>query len=586
MAIGPENVVVVYRQNDDESLEFAQRYRDFHSLNDDQLIAVPCSNVEVLASYSDFESEVEIPLETELATGIAANRTVWAIVLMPRVPGGFIDGGDTISSTSRLSRIYHPYKKKTLNDLFNRQVFKRFDGDDADISLICSRFDSPLAAVTKEWFDASETAFFQIHANGKFFFDPYSAYNRSGVSDYEDDLLFFHDNLLQRLGNEIVSTVRIDPYIDPIIGSVEQDSFYWGWGADRASLSFFKDTLHLRSFFYNADFDGAGTMRDLDERRFPLLAIRSGYASSAGHMSDPGVDGFLRPTPFYDALFRGATMGEAMLFSVPHVDWTTAFFGDPLVKTTFPGLFVATDLIDPDNSWQQMVNCTAQSVVNIFRKSIIIKEVRDFILKGDDVDIALDLANPIERVYRNFNDDSWRNDYVKLAKALINFSTAKNQTTYDRHFPKLNDYLARTGNAVPDIILDVLQNDALKDSIDDENRLEEGSWDFDFELQHSPGAFAFYHFELDVSATEDFAEILVSKKSQDDVISWSFENSEGEFEQLSDGGMPSSFAGKDVRYSSQDSEFLERGLYYYFRIRQRDQQKLFEYRTFRQVIYR
>lgn len=584
--IGPENVVVVYRQADSESQEFAERYQSIHGLSSDQLVAVPCSAIEILADYDTFASEVETPLANALASSPLSDYTIYAIVLMPRVPGGFYHGGDIISSTSRLSRIGHAFSKKTLNPLFDRKTFKRFDSVDMQFARICTRFDSPTGAITREWFDNSENALRQMFVTGTFYFDPYSAFHNAGASQYEEELLYFHDNLLQRLGLEVVSSFQVDPYIDPLIPSVQQDSFFWGWGADRGSLTYFKTTTALRGFFYNGDFSGAQSMRDIDSRAWPLLAIRKGYVATAGAMSDPTIGGFLRPTPLFDAMFRGATLGEALLFSVPHLDWTMAFFGDPLMRFTFPSDLGEVELVDFDRAWQTMADCTAKSIINIYRKTQLAEELANYIIGGSDMEAALDLVKPANVLKNVNNDTSWKNDYICLSKALINTSTIRNQTTYERHFTTLPYYLSQTENKVTEILLDTLQNDAVKNAIDPRFIEEEGTWDLTFELEHTPGTFAFYHFELDVSATADFDDIIISKDSFDSLTGWYYEDSEGNYQPLGVNGLTSNYAGKNVRYVSQEGENLQRGSYYYFRIRQKDQLTTFPAREFRQVIYR
>jgi len=586
MAIGPENIVVVYRDSDSESLEFAERYQSIHGLEDEQLVSVSCSSLEVVADYATFQTEIETPILAALGSSPLNTRAVWAIVLMPRVVGGFYDDDDIISATSRLSRINHTYSKKLLNDLFDRRTFKRFDSDDANISLIVTRFDSPIGAITTNWFNFTEDALRQLFVTGTFCIDPFSDVHRTGAAEYTDELLFFYENLLPKLGLATKTTVQIDPYIDPVISKVTNDSFVWSWATPEGSLSFFEETATLRAFFYSADPAGAFTVRDIDARTWPVLAIRSNYVSTAGHMSDPGVDGYLRPTPFFDALFRGATIGEAMLYSVPHLDWTTAFFGDPLLRFVFPEEFDITELIDVDEGWNKMVDCQSQSIVNMFRKANIIKELRDAILSGSDVQVALTLIDPIEDMKNTFNQSFWKDLYVNLSKEMVKYVTARNKIAYDRYFPTLLDYLSITGNTVTDLFLETLQNDTVSNSIPAANVEEEGTWDFEFSLEHTPGAFAFYHFELDVASDINFDDILISKKSISSVASWSFENSEGDFNKMSTNGVTSNFAGKTIKYVSQDGENLERGIYYYFRIRQRDQLTVFSYRIFREVIYR
>tara|TARA_B100001778_G_scaffold334491_1_gene346127 strand:+ start:18498 stop:20276 length:1779 start_codon:yes stop_codon:yes gene_type:complete len=590
-SIAAENVVVVYRQADSESEDAALRYQTLHGLSSDQLIEIPCSSIEILDSYADFKSEVEDYIVDAL-TGSASplvNRTVYAIVLMPRVPGGFRDGSDIISSTSRVSRIFYEFdsdEKYIQNPLYDRRTFKRFDEIDADFAFICTRIDSPLAAITNQWFENIQLANDQLLINGRFYFDAYSAYQGSQAQQYEADLLSFRGGLLDRLGLTIFDTTRVDPYRDALISVVENDSFYWGWGADRGSLTFFRDSANIRGFFYNADFDGAETIRDIDARTWPLLAIRQGYIATAGSMSDPGAENFLRPDPFYQALFRGATMGEAMLYSQPRLNTPIACFGDPLSRFTFPLVFDDTELIDQDQAWADINECFARSCINIFRKNKILKEIRDLVVAGDDVDVSLDLIKPINRLGKLFETPDWKNDYANLAIAMFNLVVIRNQTAYDEFYPGINDYLTRTETIIPEITLDALLNDNTKTTVEERWLYEEGTWEFTFELQHDPGTFAFYHFEMDVATDADFDNIIISRDSFVSVRNWFFEQEQNRFVPMGVNGVTSNYAGLRVRYESQEGETLERGRYYYFRVRQKDQLTIFGYRNFREVVYR
>jgi len=584
--LGTDNVVVVYRQSDSESQTFAERYQQIHNLNSDQLVAIPCSSIEILADYATFQTEVESPISSAINSSPLSDYTIFAIVLMPRVPGGFYDGGDAVSSTSRLSRINHSYSKHINNPLYDRKDFKRFDSADAEIALICTRFDSPTGSITRQWFDNTESALTQIYAGGTFFFDPYSAIQGSAATQYESELLSFHDTTLSKLGLDVQSSFQIDPYIDPLIPQIENDSFFWGWGADRSSLTYFKESVALRAFFYNADFDGAYTMRDIDERTWPLLAIRSGYVSAAGPLSDPGISGFLRPIPFFEALFRSATLGEAMLFSVPHLNWTMDFFGDPLLTFSFNGIYDDSGKMNIDRAWQLMVNCTSQSIVSMYRKSLLMQQLFEQVVSGDDPDVAISLTRVLDRFRSSYTNESWKNDFINLTKALVNVVTIKNQTAYSRHYIDLSYYLSQTDNSVTEILLDTLQNPSVQNSISSDNIEEEGVWDLTFELEHEPGTFAFYHFELDISVTEGFEDIILSRDSFSDTNGWEYEDGNGDYSDLTSGGLVSSHAGMNVRYLSQEDENLTRGFFYYFRIRQKDQLTTFPERIFRQVVYR
>ncbi|KKN21604.1 hypothetical protein LCGC14_0923790, partial [marine sediment metagenome] len=142
---------------------------------------------------------------------------------------------------------------------------------------------------------------------------------------YKDKILDFYNNILPNLNLDVWSTTFMDPYIDVSIPFVEDDSFVWSWFSDRSSSTFFQNSNAARVFSYNADYDGAFTVRNINGTRWPFLAMEAGYLSTAGAMSDPTIEGFLDPKSFYETLFQGATIGEALLFSSPFLDEAITF---------------------------------------------------------------------------------------------------------------------------------------------------------------------------------------------------------------------------------------------------------------------
>lgn len=597
MALQSDNILVVYRQFDSESEEAALRYQQIRGLSSSQLLAVPCSNREVLNSYAEFQSEVETPILDaidDVYTPLTRD-VVQAIVLMPMVPGGFQDGFDIISSTSRLSRIYFPYdssEKMLLNPLYDRKQFKRFDNEDANSAIICTRIDSPLASITNQWFDNIERASKQLVVSGEFFFDAYSAFQGNDAIEYQEDLLSFRSDLLERSSLVVNETVQIDPYTDSFIGKVENDSFYWGWGSDRGSLSFFKTSPHIRGFFYNGDFDGAFSVRSLDDRTWPVLAIRQGYIATAGSMSNAGIEIFMRPIPFFDAIFRGATLGEAMLFAQPRLNSPIACFGDPLSRFIFPVPIEENDLIERESGWRSVNECFSESAIMMLRKGSLLNEVRSLIVSGTDEDVNEDLLHVFDRLGKRFPLTDWRNDYTNLAVSMFNYAVIRNQTNLNQHYPSIEDYLRSSNTKVTEISLEALYNSSTQISIPFEFKYKEGSWILEFELEHDPGSFAFYHFEFDVYSDADLTELVLSRDSFEDVTDrgarerWLFEKDPNRFQSIPPNGVTSNFAGRRVRYESDGSEGLERGRFYYFNVRQKDQLTFFPYRLFAEVIYR
>lgn len=585
--LSKDNIICVYRENDSESLSLALRYKQIHSLDDDQLVSIPCSNIEILQDYIAFQDEVENPLRQKIISDPVSNRSVYAIVLMPFVPGGFRDGPDVISSTSRLSRIFYPFIKNINNPIYNRQVFKRFDGYDSFQSIIVTRIDGP-SIITTPWFNNIEAAKSRLQVTGSLYFDAYSPYSYSGASDYTSELLDFSTNYSFKLGLSLQKTSQPPSGKDSFFSQIEDDSFFWGWGADRGSLTYFKTTANTRAFFYNADFDGGLTIRNLDARSWPILAIREGYIASAGNMSGTNASAFLRPVPFMDALFRGATLGEAMFYSQPLLNSSMACFGDPLSVFSFPVPFNKLELIDPVKAWKQMEKCFAESIVCLYRKSNLLKSLRNKVVSGNDEFVQEELDYVFDDLYKNFDDTSWKNDYINLTGKFINFVVERNATTFDFAYPNLNQYLTQTETKISKIILDTLQNDDLSSSLLPSNIETQGSWTFETFLKHYEGDFRFYHIELQVAANlEDFEliEPILSKDTFQSVVNWFYEDYNGDFQPFNGNGITSNYEDKKIRYVNQEGELLQRGEFYWYRIRQKDDLQEFPWSYFRGIIF-
>lgn len=67
---------------------------------------------------------------------------------------------------------------------------------------------------------------------------------------------------------------------------------------------------------------------------------------------------------------------------------------------------------------------------------------------------------------------------------------------------------------------------------------------------------------------------------------WFYEEGDNTFKQFLSTGLTSAYEGKKVRYVSSDSESLQRGLFYWFRFRQKDELETFDWRYFEVLVYR
>ncbi len=580
------NVIFAYRDGDDDSELLADTYIEQYPTYNIDKLALPCSSNEILNSYSEFQNEVENTIKTFID---ASSFACHIIICGYNVPGGFRDGSDVISSTSRLSRINYTFSadKRLYNPLFNRKTFKRYDLEDADIALITSRIDAPTIEDALNILSNSKNLKNQSKANGRFYFDPYAALSDSDADNYYNELMDFYVRTLPLLNMMISSTTFVDPYIDVVLPYLQHDTFSWSWFSDRTDLSFFKETDTARAFLYNADFDGGTTLRSSDEGYWAVLALLSGYVSTAGALSYPGIDGFLIPTPFFYALLNGAILGESFLFSTPYLNWTIGFFGDPLVYFTFPEQETFEEEINETVRWESMSIDLAEAIAAYYKKENDLVLSRDVIVYSSDVGTEVDLLyqsqdlvlangkakrqavfNPVINSFVEYVTDRFGDSVSPLAKTTLT----------------LTDFLANNNYKISRVITDTAVNNL---GVPDDYLYDEGYWEFETEiLNYNIYKFLFYYFELQVSNLQNFTNIVFSFDTLSDTTNWEYEKEENEFFPLPTNGVTSNYTGRRIRYKSKISEYLPRGETYYFRTRQKivDISSV-SYNNFEQVIY-
>lgn len=619
MAITKDNFVVVYNLGDYNSADFAAYYAAKHSMDtsqdnpsidggytagiewvvNGQLIGIRLSDdSEILSSEAVFNTQVLNPLSEALQTSSLQDRNVWGIVVGYNVPGGFYDGVDIISSTSRISRINFSFSKKTQNKLYSRSVFQRFDADDASYALICSRIDAPSIQAAKEYVNNAEKLNEQVFANGTFYIDPYSDRADIGTEEYQEEMVDFRDNFLPSLNLDTWGTTYMDPYIDSVVPYVEDDSFVWSWFTDRATSSFFRYSNALRIFFYNADYDGGFTLRNENGKRWPYLSLDAGYSTTAGAMSNPTIFGFLKPTSFFDALLRGATIGEAYLFSVPHLNWTLSLFGDPLTYCSFPASEVVDEELTNEHVvWDEMAQSLGKAAAHLYKKENELKDMEMEIVDITTEDpstgasvAAVTLLYPADDLYINNNEVVWNSQLKPLVDSLFDFPRLRYyyQTT-GILAPNINDYLTEQSFKVSRLLAGIT-GEAL---IEEGNLLDEGWWQFEFIVSDDvPTSFINYHFKIDVANDIDFTDIVMSKDSYS-IKNWTYEKEKDVFVPITFSGVTSSYIGRKVRYESRQDplfgldDYLIRGETYYFRVTQYNIETAeeYDYRDYSNIIY-
>ena len=601
MAVSKDNFIFIYRLNDSDSLELATYYATKYNMSivsantsfengkingidwevRGQLVGIGCSSTEILSSETDFNNEVLNPIKDAMENSIELNgMTIWGIILGYNIPGGFYDGIDIVSSTSRISRINKNYSKKTKNKLFNRSIFKRFDADDADIMLICSRIDAPTLTIAKKYIDNADSLKKQELINGTFYIDPYSDRAGPTADSYKNEILDFYNNTLPKLNLDNWTTTYMDPYIDVAIPYVTDDSFVWSWFSDRSRSTFFQNSNSVRVFFYNADYDGAFTIRNINGTRWPFLALNGNYISTAGAMSNPTNEGLLNPSAFFKGLLNGATIGESYLFSLPFVDWTISLFGDPLVKVEFPaGIEDDETNIEENESWERMLKDLSKCAAQLYKKDQEYYNILTNVVDLTDTDATVELLIPASNLSNSFNEVK---RISQLKPVTDKFFMYPQKRFVD--VETINDYLNRQGFKVSRLLSEI-SSDAI---ISVSNLLNQGWWQFEFEVQDEDiNNFIDYHFKLNIYNDVCYTSRVIGEIDSYSLNNWTYEKEKNIFVDISVEGVSSSYIGRRIRYESKSNEYLIRGETYYYTITQynNDTDEQYSVRQFSDIIW-
>lgn len=571
------NIIVLYREGDEDSLEFANYYKNKYNLSNNSIVPLPCSSNEILTSYDDFLNEVEIPLLDFFYSQLDAEynlTTVKYIISGYNVPGGFYDGSDIISTTSRLSRINFSYTKKENNPLFNPSSVSSFSEEDFGQIIIASRIDAPNLEVAKKIVDNGITARKQSIVNGIFYFDKvnkvsYDAWNNDLSIDYfltSDSTLSasekqyyqllnnFEATVLSNLNMNTVKTVAWDNKTNVPIFRLRNDSIVWAFAPDKVGYNYFANTNYSRMFAYNADTKSGYSLRDSDLNLWSYASLYSGYAATAGAMSDPTPEGYLQPEPFFTSLTEGATIGEAFYRACPHANWTVSLFGDPLLKVKFPKSTVVNNVPSEMSIAKDISENIASSVGYTVGRNEYVKNILNILQTNDSISVKKDLFPAANQLYGKLNA-LLLTDYTDLFYSFLNF------------VPDLDNKLTASDNKISQIFLDLSSFFDITSS----NVNKNGTWYFDHILERMGNHFYRTHFIAEFSLNKDLSNPFLSVDTSVSQNGWFFEKDKDVFVNFPSNGVTSNYSERKVRFIGPN--YINRGTIYYARVRQRNDQE-------------
>lgn len=552
-------ILVLYRNNDSDSLLLANSYKLIYGLNDNQLLGLDCSSDEILLSYDDFKTQIEDQVLNYLDNfNSEYNTNINYILIGFNVPGGFYDGDDIISSSSRLSTIYYPYEKKIINPLYGKK--NSITSLSLDY-LIVSRIDAPTINIALNQLYNGQ----YIYANGYFFFDKYSIIRNDNDIEYQNDLTSFEDILLNNLHLPLLKTLFWDEYSDVYIPKLINDSFVWSFNSlldnnneltTFVGYSYFKENQSSRIFSYISDNDGLKTIRNSDETRFPMVSISSGYKVTAGAMSNPGSDGYLRPYPFFLSLKNNLTIGEAYIYSLPYLNWTISLIGDPLLKVKFPASSIDSNKYSKDMAFDLIINDFLNAAAYRYNSNDQLKNILQIVSQYSVENI--DLYNLFSNLYFD-SDKTWMSSFTDTSNQIVKY-IINNQTSQTSAF---SNYLKSRNKKISELFTKI-SNSSLESSL----IMPNGEWTIESNIATygSPS----YHFEVDISFDNNFLDIIYSIDSELDQSGWEYEKYTNDFSPVPQNGVSYIYDSKRIRYTCDESKYLPRGTIFYYRIREKD----------------
>lgn len=337
-----DNVLLVVNESSPVSMDIGKYYAQKRGIPESNILRIKTS-AEESVSREVFEREIDAPVAAWLARNFAQDRILY-IVLTKGIPlivsGTTGKDGTTASVDSELALLYRkmvgeavPPAGPVKNPYFLGETppaqGKKFTHEDQDIFLV-SRLDGynfdDIRGLIDRGLAPSKEGTILLDAKG-------SSAEKGDVwlraaADILRNMGFKDRVLLDETGN--------------ILKDIGQVLGYYSWGSNDPAI-------RVRNFgFRFVPGALAGMFVSSDARTFtesseawtiggsgfpPSLAadlIREGVTGIAAHVSEPFLEGAVRPDILFPAYLSGFNLIESFYLAMPYLSWQAVVVGDPL----------------------------------------------------------------------------------------------------------------------------------------------------------------------------------------------------------------------------------------------------------------
>ncbi len=219
-------------------------------------------------------------------------------------------------------------QRPTFADMLGWRMTARMDGADVAASqALIERADGVMAAGLGEAGAGGGRLWFDPFAGG----DPAQDWGTAQMLDWWQSI----DRQRTRLAAQISGDVS-EPGQSASFESIAEDAWYWGWGQPAVVTGFFGEPGGRRVCCVELSLPGeARTLRSGGGSNWIEAALSAGYASAAASSKSYSPSAVPYPRPFFEALRRGWTLGEAWMVALPMVREGLYLVGDPLMRVGF-----------------------------------------------------------------------------------------------------------------------------------------------------------------------------------------------------------------------------------------------------------
>ncbi|MBN1567552.1 MAG: TIGR03790 family protein [Acidobacteria bacterium] len=361
-----ENVLLVLNEASPTSMEVGMYYAQKRGIPQSNILRIKIT-VDDSISRQDFERQIELPVRLWLSRNFAQDRILYIVLtkgIPLRITGTPGKDGTAASVDSELTLLYRKMAGQAIPPAgqVNNPYFlgnappaqaRQFSHADCDIYLV-SRLDgydnTDIRGLIDRGFAPAKEG--SIVLDGK------------GSSDEKGDIwLEEAADLLAKAG---FSDRTIFDNTKKVITGTKKVLGYYSWGSNDPEIRIRRFDFEfmpgaLAGMFVSTDGrtfkESLAAQAPADSGNSQSLAadlIREGATGISAHVSEPYLEGTVRPNILFPAYLSGLNLIESYYLAMPYLSWQTIVVGDPLCAPFRTRSLTAQEIdkgIDPDTEF-------------------------------------------------------------------------------------------------------------------------------------------------------------------------------------------------------------------------------------------